>query len=253
MVTFRRKPAAARVNLAAPARRSGASTALYAATALTLLLYLVAWIWPPLAWLGRPLVLLATLVHELGHALAATALGGEVDSLRVWADASGVAQHRGDYGAAARATIAAAGPLGPPLCAMLAFLAARRPERARVALGVASVVLVLVLAAWVRNVFGVLFVAFLAALAAVIAWRASPRVAQVACAFLGIELCLSTFARADALFAATARTGAGAMPSDAAQIAQALVPPYWLWGGLIALASLAILVLGLRAVLRAMR
>ena len=114
-------------------------------------------------------------------------------------------------------------------------------------------VLVAVLLFWVRNPFGFMFIALLAALLGTLAWWAPARAAQVACAFFGIELCLSTFSRADYLFTATARTGNGAMPSDAAQIAEALFPPYWLWGGAIALLSLAILVLGLRAMLRASR
>ena len=66
-------------------------------------------------------MLLSTLAHELSHALAAMMLGGEVESLRLWADASGVAVHSGTYGATSRATIAAAGPLGPPLFAAAAL------------------------------------------------------------------------------------------------------------------------------------
>ena len=241
------------MSVATPLRRSNAAGILVVTAALTLLLYGLPLLWPPLAWLGWPLVLLSTLAHELGHAFAAVALGGEVDSLRVWADASGVAQHRGSYGALARAAIAAAGPLGPPLAAMLAFFAALAPGRARAVLAAAALVLALVLVFWVRNAFGFAFVALLAALLGALAWRAPPRVAQVGCAFLGIELCLSTFSRADYLFSATADTGAGAVPSDAAQIATALFPPYWLWGGAIALVSLAILFFGLRAVVRATR
>jgi hypothetical protein len=234
-------------------RRSHATEALLAAVGLTLGLYVLPHFVPAAAILARPLVLLSTLAHELGHAMAAVALGGDVESLNVWADASGVAAHRGAYGRFARAAIAAAGPLGPPLAAGLGFLCARRPRAAHVALGVAALILVLVLVFWVRNAFGWLFVGALTAVLGLLAWRGSARVAQVACAFLAIQLCLASFARADYLFSAVARTGAGELPSDTAQIAQALFPPYWLWGGLIALASLAILGLGLRAFARALR
>ena len=41
--------------------------------------------------LARPLVLLATLMHELGHGLAALMLGGSFAQLQLWADGSGVA------------------------------------------------------------------------------------------------------------------------------------------------------------------
>jgi hypothetical protein len=128
-----------------------------------------------------------------------------------------------------------------------------RPDGARWVLFIAAVVLLLVLVFWVRNLFGWFFVGALAVLLGLLAWRASPRAAQIACAFFGIELCLASFSRADYLFSKTAQTGAGSMPSDTAQIAQALFPPYWLWGGLIALVSLVVLGFGLRAVLRAVR
>jgi hypothetical protein len=220
---------------------------------LTVLLYVLPWFWAPAVWLGWPLVLLSTLAHELSHALAAMMLGGDVQSIRLWSDASGVAVHSGTYGPTSRAIIAAAGPLGPPLFAAVAFLAARRPDGSRWVLFVAAATLLLVLAFWVRNLFGWFFVGTLAALLGLLAWWASPRAAQIACAFFGIELCMASFSRADYLFSRTAQTGVGSMPSDTAQIAQVLFPPYWLWGGLIALVSLAILGFGLRAVFRAVR
>jgi hypothetical protein len=238
---------------AAGLRRSHATEALLVAAGLTIVLYVLPYLVPGAAIVARPLVLLSTLAHELGHAVAAVLLGGDVESLSVWADASGVAAHRGAYGAFARAAIAAAGPLGPPLVAGLGFLCARHPRAAHVALGVAALFLGLVLVFWVRNLFGWLFVGVLAALLGLLAWRGSARVAQIACAFLAIQLCLASFARADYLFTAVARTGAGELPSDTAQIAQALFPPYWLWGTLIALASLAILAFGLRSFARALR
>ncbi len=40
------------------------------------------------------------------------------------------------------------------------------------------------------------------------------------------------------------------MPSDVARIAEALWLPYWIWGGLCAVFSALVLVLGLRAYLR---
>lgn len=233
--------------------RTHTTEALLAAVGLTVLLYLLPWFWAPAVWLGWPLVLMSTLAHELSHALAAMMLGGEVESLRLWSDASGVAVHSGTYGGISRAIIAAAGPLGPPLFAAFAFLAARRPDGARWVLFVAAALLLLVLAFWVRNLFGWFFVGALTVLLGLLAWRASPRVAQIACAFFGIELCLASFSRSDYLFSKTAQTGAGSIPSDTAQIAQVLFAPYWFWGGLIALVSLAILGFGLRAVLNAVR
>ena len=48
-----------------------------------------------IAW---PLVLISTLAHELGHGLAAAVLGGHFYSLRLYADASGVALWGGPFG-----------------------------------------------------------------------------------------------------------------------------------------------------------
>lgn len=234
-------------------RRSHATEALLAAAGLTIALYALPYLIPGAAIVARPLVLLSTLAHEMGHAIAALLLGGTVESVNVWADASGVAAHRGSYGAFAQAAIAAAGPLGAPLAAGLAFLCARRPATAHAALAIAALILLLVLMFWVRNLFGWVFVGALVTALGLLAWRGSARVAQITCAFLAIQLCLSSFSRADYLFSAVAHTGAGELPSDTAQIAQALFPPYWLWGGLIALASLAILGLGLRSFARALR
>ena len=93
----------------------------------------------------------------------------------------------------------------------------------------------------VRNLFGFVFVLLTVALAGLLAAKASPSLAQLAMLFTGVQLALSVFSRADYLFTDTAQTGAGAMPSDVANMADALFLPYWFWGGLIALISLAIM------------
>ena len=113
--------------------------------------------------------------------------------------------------------------------------------------------LTLALALWVRNLFGVGLVWLLAAAFLLVAWKASTRVAQAMVCFLAIQLSLAAFSRADYLFTSDAVTGLGTMPSDTAQIAQALWLPYWFWGAAIALLSLAVLTLGMIAFARALR
>src|SRR6266850_6768557 len=76
-----------------------------------------------LAW---PLVLVSTLAHELGHGLAAALLGGTFESLRLHADASGVALWTGSFGRLATATVAGAGLVGPAVAAFV-LLALGRP------------------------------------------------------------------------------------------------------------------------------
>jgi hypothetical protein len=65
--------------------------------------------------------------------------------------------------------------------------------------------------------------------------------------FLGVQACVSTYHQLDYLFSYSA----GSMGlSDTAQIQQQLLLPYWFWGGLMAVASLVILVQSLRIAYR---
>jgi hypothetical protein len=226
-----------------------AAGALGIAVAVTLALYFVPFLQP----LARPLLWLSTLAHELGHGVAAMLMGGHFDTLKFWSDGSGVASHSGNYSAFERAFVAAAGPLGPVVGAGAMFIAARHANWARGAMMVIAVLSIVILLVWVRTLFGIAFMLVFAGLSGLVAWRASPRIAQAICAFLAVQLSLATFSRADYLFMSQAHTGAGVMPSDTAQIAQALWLPYWLWGALIAVVSLAVLGLGLWSFTRALR
>jgi hypothetical protein len=201
--------------------------------------------WPQLGWIARPLIWLGTLFHELGHGIAAIALGGELVQLAIYADGSGVAMHRGAYSGLDRALIAAAGPLGAPLAGLAFFMALGHRHAARLLLAVLSIFLALALLLWVRNLFALGFVVVLALGLAWVAWRSDDSVVLAVTAFIAVEMSLSAFTRVDYLFIAGANTGAGALPSDTAQIAQALGLTYWIWGALLALVSLGIVGLGL--------
>ncbi len=211
------------------------------AAGATLILYLL----PGARLIGRPLILLATLVHELGHGLTAMLLGGSFKRLQLWWNGSGVASYEGRFSALSRALIAAGGPLGPPLAALALFWAGTRPASAHLALAIVAGACVLAALLFVRNLFGFVFVLALGATLALLAWLATDPVAQFACAFLALQMSLSVFSRGDYLFRAQARTAAGMMASDTAQIAAAIGLPYWFWGGLIALVSVAVVAYGL--------
>ncbi len=225
------------MNSVAPLQQRQASQALMIAIVATLALY---WL-PYVNVLSWPLLMLSTLMHELGHGLTTMLLGGKFQAMTMWADGSGVASHRGNFGAFARAAVSAGGLIGPPLAALGLFLAGRRSRSAHAALAVFSLFLLLVTVLWASGAFTVLFCLALSAVLALLAWRASPAVSQFVCVFLAVQLALASFSRADYLFTAVAQTGRGSMPSDVGQIAQALWLPYWFWGGLIAALSLAIL------------
>lgn len=216
--------------------------ALALAAVATLLLYAI----PGGRTLARPLVLLSTYVHELGHGVVAMLVGGSFKRLNVHADASGVAVYEGRFSALARAAIAAGGPLAPPVLAAALFLASTYRAQASLALIMFGAFLALAAIVWVRNVFGWIFgLGSGAALVAAGVFAAAA--APVVCAFVALELSLAAFARGDYLFKSTARTAQGVVASDTAQIAEALWLPHWFWGALIAIVSLGVLGAGLWA------
>ena len=238
-----------RSRLRSASHKPGPLQALIGATALTLALYFV----PHAYLLAWPLILISTVVHELGHGLTALLMGGRFVALYVWPDASGRALYVGDFGRIRHAVVAAGGLLGPSLLASALFAAGRHPLSAKRALGVAALVLLAVELIWVRNLFGALFVGVLVVIFGLLARRAAPLLAQISVVFLAVQLALSVFSRSDYLFMRTAVTAGGVGPSDTGQIAEALYLPYWFWGGLIALASLLLLWHGLRAFAAALR
>lgn len=222
-------------------QRHEATQALVIAIVLTLAVH---WL-PLLQPVAQPLLMVSTLVHELGHGLCALLLGGQFTKLIIWPDGSGVAGYSGRFGAIEQALIAAAGLLGPPLAALGLFVAGRASKPAHWALACCAVVLLATAVLWAASWYTLLYCLGLALALLLLAWKASAVVSQIVTVFVAVQLALSSFTRADYLFTATANTGAGEFPSDVAQIAQALILPYWFWGGLIALLTVALLALGI--------
>lgn len=220
---------------------------LVGAIGLTVALYTI----PGGRTVATPLLWLSTFAHELGHAVAAWLVGGQVSSLMVFPDGSGVLSWRmsGESGLR-RAFVAAGGLLGPPTCAAVMFVCARQASHARWALQITSVLAVLLTMAIVRNVFGVVFVLALALALGVAARKLSAVSVRLLLAFLAVQLSLSVFSRADYLFVSTANTGSGQMPSDVAQISLAIGLPHWFWGLVCGGFSVVVLGFGLRTSLR---
>lgn len=223
-----------------------AAQVLLASIGLTVVLYAV----PFGGVLAYPLVLLSTLFHELGHGLTAAALGGRFDAFVMYPDASGAARFSGSLGSFGQAAVAAGGLVGPAVVAALLFIAARRRRLAQASLWILAVALLAAEVLVVRNGFGLVFVGAVVAALAAVAWRASPATSQIVLVFLGVQLALSVFSRADYLFTDVARTGAGAMPSDVAQMSAALGLPYWVWGLACGGASVLVLLMGVWSFLR---
>ncbi len=197
-----------------------------------------------------PLVLLSTLAHELGHGLAALLVGGSFEAFVLYADGSGAAMTAGDHGRLARAFISAGGLCGPALAASGCFVVGQRGQASRRALLAIGLALIVALILVIRNLFGWFFVAVIAFTCLWGGTRASRDVAQLMVLFVGVQLALSVFSRADYLFTNVAATGAGTTPSDVAQMAEALFLPYWFWGLFCGGLSIVILWFGLRRFIR---
>lgn len=209
----------------------------------TLLLYVL-----PFGYiLAYPLMLLSTLVHEMGHGIAAMLVGGTFHEFKMWQDGSGVAMWSGEPSRFSSAFVAGGGLVGPALAAALGFALGRTAQGARRMLWIIVVILALSFVLVVRNPFGWLFVGVFGLLLSWVAKKASAETAQLVLIFLSVQLTLSVFSRGDYLFTDTARTAQGTMPSDVGQIADALFLPYWFWGGVCGLFSIWVLIQGLRA------
>jgi hypothetical protein len=212
---------------------------------VTLLFYLV----PFLQVVGRPLIYISTLVHELGHGIGALLVGGDFLKLEMWSDGSGVA-----YSAARtegqHAFISAAGLVGPAIAAAIGFALTRRRKWARIGLVAIGVVLAWAMIFKIRTGFGLVVAGAVCAASLGVALRAHEDWAQLLLGFLSVQLALSVFSRSDYLFTDTAETGAGTGVSDSGAIGQLIGGPYWLWGAVCAAVSLAALALGAWLMLR---
>ena len=192
-----------------------------------------------------PLTLLATYAHEMGHGLTALLTGAEFDQMLLHADGSGVAVWRGNPGRLASAFIAAGGLAGPAFAGVALLLVSSKPRFARNVLVALSVLLLVSMALWSRNVFGVAFLLAVAIALGIAAKMLPDAAAAFVLHLIAAMLCLSWFNNLGYLFSAQAIVNGVAMPSDSAVIAQALWLPYWFWGGVVAVFSFAVVAFGI--------
>ncbi len=192
-----------------------------------------------------PLTLLATYAHEMGHGLTALLTGAEFDQMLLHADGSGVAVWRGNPGRLASAFIAAGGLAAPAFAGVVLLLVSSKPRFARNVLVALSVLLLVSMALWSRNVFGVAFLLAVAIALGIAAKMLPDAAAAFVLHLIAAMLCLSWFNNLGYLFSAQAIVNGVALPSDSAVIAQALWLPYWFWGGVVAVFSFAVVAFGI--------
>ena len=142
------------------------------------------------------------------------------------------------------AITALGGLIGPAILSMILFAVSTKPKWSKGAMVFFGGFCLLSVILVVRNPFGIVFVTTFAAIFLAIGYFASVPIAHFALVFVAVQLALSVFSRSDYLFTDTAQTAQGVAPSDVGQIADALLLPYWFWGALIALLSVAILGFG---------
>ncbi len=188
---------------------------------VTLLLYVV----PYGYYVAYPLLLISTVVHEMGHGVAAWIVGGEFRELHIMKDTSGYAitATHGDF---ANAMVLGGGLIGPAVGAAVSFVMARRATTARVCLVLIGAILAIMEIVVVRNGFGLVFIGILAAVCLGVGLKASAEAAQLVLMIFAVQLALSVFSRSDYLFV----QNAGDKPSDVQQMSNVLGLPYWFWG-----------------------
>ena len=201
----------------------------------------------------RPLLLIGTLIHELGHGVAAILMGQEFHKFVMHWDGSGQALVGQNTGAAGRAFIAAGGLVGPAVGATVLFVMARRVERSRLTLIGVGVLLLVAEIMVVRNGFGLAFVGIFAAVCIGIGIMGSDKMSQLTLVFLAVQLALSVYVGRHYLFMKSAGVDANGnvMNSDSQAMANAMGLPYWFWGGVCAVVSAALLLVGAYYFLRA--
>ena len=218
-------------------------TFLLVSVAITLVLYLI----PYGQILARPLLLLSTLAHEMGHGLTALLLGGRFQSLQMWASGAGVSEmDLTGFGRIRAGLTLAGGLVGPAVAAALCFKMAKTGRGARSCLVGVGLFLLVAEILVIRNLFGFFFVGLVAAGCLFAGRRLSPERAQWVVVFLGVQLALSVFSRADYLFTRGAENPSGVFPSDVMRMQTALFLPYWFWGLVCGAFSAMVLVYGVR-------
>lgn len=201
---------------------------------------------PVVSLVVRPLVWLSTLMHELGHGLVQMATGAGLKELEIWPSAAGVARSERGVDDVSGALISLGGLIGPAIASAVFLVLGVVPRVARGSLlvvGLGCLLLAVTKAAGfavvVAGLWGLVFVVAAIAL--------SGERARVALLVFAVDLGGSVFSRGDYLFKGTAKTDAGELPSDVANIAGDLGGHYLMWGAAVAVLSVVLLAAGLAA------
>lgn len=207
------------------------------------------------AYFIYPFTILTTWFHEMGHGLAAIALGQEFVQLQIFNNGSGLAESRlsSNISPFALAAIAAGGPLAPMAAGCALILASAHRAAWRPALGIMAGAILVSVALYVRSFVGIAVLPLVAALLALIAWRAPAGLTRFSLQFLGVLGALSMMRDFNYLFTEEAIIDGQQIVSDTGQIEEALFLPHWFWAGAILVVSAVMVLASLKYALNEKR
>lgn len=219
------------------------------------------WFIPYADYLVYPVRLFVTFIHESSHALVALLTGGSVQSLTIFADASGVV-YSGGQGWFGGLLTSSAGYLGTTIFGVLMLLLIRRSYSPRIVLYasgslIALVTLVFGIVSPVFHIFslnvplsGMVFTVcagtFLALALFTLAKFATPKIANFAVAFLAIQCLLNALSDLKTVFFINAPFVGSDISNDAANMTAATGIPAIFWVVIWIVISLVLISLGLR-------
>ena len=206
------------------------------ATALSVGVSLV----PVLSAVLYPLRLFVTFIHEASHALAAILTGGQVAQIAVQPDASGVTLTSGGF----EPVIVMAGYIGAATYGAAMLTLARRSGTARFILGLSGAIIAGLDVFLVRNGFGFGWGLAIAAGLLFASARLSPKAAELAAMFLGVQCVVNSLYDLRTLVGLSIL--ANGPVSDAVLMSQMVPLPPIVWAVLWGLISLSVLGLALR-------
>ncbi|WP_375559014.1 M50 family metallopeptidase [Bernardetia sp. OM2101] len=212
-------------------------TGLLIAAVITVVLFNV----PYGRYIIYPFNILGTWFHEMGHGLMALLWGGDFIQLEMSSDGSGVATTTSSN-MIARACVAAAGLMSPPIIGAILIMAGRTQKGSKIAMSILGGVLLVSVVFLVRSVFGIIAVSLWGALIMAFAFKLPTSYKPFVVQFLGVQAWASTFLSWDYMFSDSAKMGV----SDTQAIANLLILPYWFWGGAIALFAVFMLLVSLK-------
>lgn len=211
------------------------------------ILVFIIWQSPSLGIVRYPFILLGTWFHEMGHGLTALCLGGTFDHLEIYENGGGVAYTAYNpqnlflpYNIT-RALVAAGGLLGPCFVGALLILSAINPKKAKWALRILIITLILSMVIWVRSFIGIIVLSIISLLLTAIIYSKKPNFITWTILFLGIQSTLSTYLQLDYLFTGSFIRNGNQNISDTQQIANNLFGTYWLWAFVIIIISVTVL------------